>query len=80
LKTIGRIASIGIIAALILSAALATWMKVEDERTLADQTAPWILYFAGFLIMALVVLIAIVVLSLCAEFVVGRRGNGRSHG
>jgi hypothetical protein len=79
LKTIGRIASIGIIAALILSSALATWMKIEDERALADQTVPWIIYFGGLLITALVALVAVIVVWLCARLVLRRRGNGRTH-
>ena len=71
----GRIVSIGTIAALILSASLATWLKVDDERTLADQTAPWIVYFAAFLSYALVTFGAIMVVWLCARFILGKLGN-----
>jgi uncharacterized SAM-binding protein YcdF (DUF218 family) len=75
LKIIGRVASIGVIAALILSAGLAKWMQVEDERELADQTAPWIVYFVGFLVCALIALGVILAVWLFARLALRNRGN-----
>jgi len=79
LKAIRRIASIGIIAAVVLSAAVAAWLKYDDERELADQTAPWLVYFAGAFVYALVALGVIILACLCAGYVLRKRGKNEPH-
>jgi len=80
LRSIGRIASIGIIAALIFAAGLAKWMQIEDERELADQTAPWLVYFIGFLVYALVALAIILAVCLFVRLILRKSRNHEPHG
>jgi len=79
LRTIGRFASIGIIASLVLSAALATWLKYDDARELADFTTSWVIYFVLLLAVALIALGVIILVWLCGHLVLRNRGDRGSH-
>jgi len=73
----GRVAAIGIIAAVLGSAAGATSIKLEDARELADQTAPWCIYFAVLLICALLAVAGAVGVWEFFDFAMDkRRGRG----
>jgi hypothetical protein len=79
LKPIGRIASIGTVAALVLSAAVATWVKSEEAHGPLDLILPWTTYFAAFLIYAFIALGVIMLVYVCARFVLARRAPRPPH-
>jgi hypothetical protein len=77
LRTAGQIARNVIVAALALAAAAATWIKFDNERTLADQNAPWLIYFMMAIPLALILAMVVAGVVVGVGLLLRRRRQGK---